>query len=447
MGMYVGHHPDITFHSGGTKLGDFYTLGDAQTGNAPQLSYDFSFHPSAGWGAGAKYVWVRAWASGDIGTGGPRDDNNTPNYDTLYWQIQDLTAGSSTAVTQDNGARSGQWTWVRLGSVSDTSHQYRLNVWAGSSGIGLDRIVITDNPNSTGNGGDGSTLRGARTANATAGSARRAGCDACNPIYGLTIGPGTSYPTCSFFETPISPTNTLDPAKYPMWADEEAPLRSAKEAIKVFIQRLDPKYDQVGLVSFNDTVAKESELECLQRYGRAQCVEGSNPISFTNVLKEVEDLEARNATHIASGMKAGMEILGLNPYNVSPAPVSFGRGGAASKVMILMTDGTPCCPDTTAHPGGACAASDWYPNAAHPNRIDIRYNGSNGYDCVLWFAEYAKDHGVTLYIIGLGFAVDPELLKEAAERGNGLYFFSATGSDLDFIFEQILQNIYVRLIR
>jgi hypothetical protein len=115
--------------------------------------------------------------------------------------------------------------------------------------------------------------------------------------------------------------------------------------------------------------------------------------------------------------------------------------------MIVMTDGTPCCPDTSAHPGGACAASDWYPNAAHPNRIDIRYNGSNGYDCILWFAEYAKDHGVTLYTIGLGFAVDAELLKEAAERGNGLYFFSATGSDLDFIFEQILQNIYVRLIR
>jgi hypothetical protein len=137
-----------------------------------------------------------------------------------------------------------------------------------------------------------------------------------------------------------------------------------------------------------------------------------------------------------------LEVLGFDPYNSGANSNSNGRGGAASKVMILLTDGVP-----NRNPGGSCT-SGWYPNASHPNRIDTDYSGQGGpYDCMLWFAEYARDHGVTVYVIGLGYGVDSELLKEVAQRGNGQYYFSATGGDLDFIFGEILENIYVRLVR
>jgi hypothetical protein len=66
---------------------------------------------------------------------------------------------------------------------------------------------------------------------------------------------------------------------------------------------------------------------------------------------------------------------------------------------------------------------------------------------MLWFAEDAKAHGVILFVIGLGYGVNDALLKETATRGGGTYYFAASGADLDLIFDEILQNIYVRLIR
>ena len=448
-GMYVAHHPDITFYPGTQQYGQFYTLGDATSGNAPRLDYDFSFAPGE-WGGGNAYVWVRVYASPNvIGSIGPKNDNGAPDHNTMYWQIEDLTdPGNSTPIQQNNDAQvstwgQDEWTWVRLGSVNDTTHQYRLHIWAGSSGYGIDRIIITNNPSSSGNGSTGcpSALGGACTADVTAGSASRAACDPCNPIYGLTVGPGTPYPTCTFFSTPVTSTNNL---LNPIWSDEEAPLRTAKEAVKTFIQRLDPQFDQVGLVTYNSSATKASQLECLKHYGLDACVKGSNPISFTNVLRAVEDIEARSSTNISDGMKQGLEVLGFDPYNEGGNAGSYGRGGAASKVMILLTDGVPDPSDLS--PGGDCT-SGWYPNSSDPNRINTRYNGSEGYDCMLWFAEDARAHGVSIYVIGLGYGVDSELLKEVAERGNGEYYFSASGADLDLIFDEILQNIYVRLIR
>jgi len=444
IGMHVAHHPDITFYPDTQPYGQFYTLGDAMSGNAPRLDYDFSFVPGE-WGNGNAYVWVRVHAGRTVCCGlDPRDDNGITNRDTMYWQIEDLDdPGRSTAVYENREARADldqPWTWVRLDDepdvLNDKSHRYRLHIWAGSSGYSIDRIVITDNPSSSGNGGNGGALGNARTASVTAGSASRAACDPCNPIYGLTVGPGTSYPVCTFFSTPVTATNNL---LDPIWGDEEAPMRGVKESVKRGIRQFDPRRDQVGLVSFNNSATKNAQLECLERYPDT-CVGGSNPISFTNVLRAVEDVEAISATNIADGMKQGLEVLGFDPYNEGQsanceAGGSCGRGAAAGKVMILLTDGIP-----NRNPGGACAASDWYPDADDPNRVNIRYNGDDDYDCMLWFAEDAHAHGVRIYTIGLGYGVDSEVLREVAERGDGQYYFSVSAEDLDMVFEEIISS-------
>jgi hypothetical protein len=477
--LFVAHHPDATYNNPGMHaLGMFYTLADAQSGNAPRLTYDITFPP--GWGTGTSYVWLKTSSAPDIisgsgcGTGshtGPTNvDCSVNDRYTMYWQIVDSDSATMTAIAADTRTNnpSGDatsarrnWTWLRLPTTLNPGHHYKLNIWAGSSGYGLDRLIVTDNSSSSGDDGSGavgSTVYPASgfnmgTAAVTRSSAHRSACDPCNPIFGNTVGPGTSYPTCTYFTTPATATNNL--VVSPLWKDSEAPVRNAKEAIKAFILRLDPKYDQVGLATYNDSAPQKTELECMRQHP-STCLGGSNPISFTNVLRDVETVYADGGTYTSWGMKSGLEVLGLNPYGVTGLPPNYGRGGAASKVMILLTDGVPQPPDSAypAHPSsgsGHYCDSGYYPYASAPGAVSTAFGGDSGTlrgnDCMLWFAEDAKAHGVILFVIGLGYGVNDALLKETATRGGGTYYFAASGADLDLIFDEILQNIYVRLIR
>ncbi len=54
---------------------------------------------------------------------------------------------------------------------------------------------------------------------------------------------------------------------------------------------------------------------------------------------------------------------------------------------------------------------------------------------------------MVVYTIGLGDGARDDLLKMAAETARGQYFYAPTPEDLDAKFDEILQNIYVRLIR
>jgi hypothetical protein len=52
-----------------------------------------------------------------------------------------------------------------------------------------------------------------------------------------------------------------------------------------------------------------------------------------------------------------------------------------------------------------------------------------------------------VYTIGLGDGARADLLQMAADTARGKYYFALTPDELDSIFSEILQNIYVRLIR
>ena len=109
-----------------------------------------------------------------------------------------------------------------------------------------------------------------------------------------------------------------------------------------------------------------------------------------------------------------------------------GRGGAATRVMVVLTDGSP-----NQNPGG-CGNDPVY---------NFPLENDDDYDCVLYYADRARQANVTLYTIGLGDGARADLLEMAADTGNGRYFFALTPEELDSVFDEILSNIYVRLIR
>jgi hypothetical protein len=250
----------------------------------------------------------------------------------------------------------------------------------------------------------------------------------------------------------------------------EDPLRSAKEAVKKFAMRLSPRFDQIGFVAFtNDIRTPRTKLQCL-RYatqghagsnGVADCFDPStNPISFTNVIRAVEAHNPTSSTDISEGMREGLEELGIStPGNNVDSDCSSGtsadgdghacdRHGAARRILILLTDGSP-----NQYLSTSCTSYQWRGRFGQDKE---------SYDCAMYYASQAADNNVTVYTIGIGSGVNIELLTAMAsgtdpnpranddgfyfEGRGGRYYPAAKPSDLDAIFEDILSNIYVRIV-
>jgi len=441
-GAHVAYHPSIV-GSQGAIYGKYASLADAQSGNSPWLEYDFRLYQQAGWTTGTTgYIWVRVHAGRGMDVGGAWFRDTTPS--DAYWALTPVGSAfpMGSAVKQVPQVSDGSsWRWIRVTSFTiDTSQPYRFYFFAGSPGYSIDRIVITDNPSSSGHNGNGSALGNARTDPVTAASAYRAACDICNIPYGEKIDDPTTQ--CNFF---TSPPGARDNTTDPMFDEWEMPLRKSKEAIKFFITRLDPDRDQVGFVYYSTAGRQKTELAC-KRAAQTQGINCSippSPISYTTVLRNVEDTRANGGTPTAYGMKDGLEVLGFQVAPGSPgnfdmacdgsANSSCSRGGGAQKVLILLTDGNP---NSTSF-GNGCSSGSAPPWPS---------NNNASYRCPLEYAQKAASAGITVYTIGLGFGVDRDWLKEVARLGNGQAYFSASGGDLNIIFNQILSNIYVRLI-
>jgi hypothetical protein len=438
-GGYMAHHPERTFYPGTNPYGRFYTLTDAQTGNAPLLEYLFWLNLDENpdpWGTQGN-LWVRARRSAcpeSLCT----DQYGNINRATFYWSLDDTSTSGVDFPTQALTAGqysyldgSSDWRWIRLTQFSispgqspdNLSGPYKLQLWAGSSGIRIDRIIITNDSSS-------SLPSAAQNHALTLGSAWGEACDPCNPIYALTVEPGD----CLGYSPVVS--GTTDLRTHPLWGDWEQPLRGSKEAIKRFAMRLDPKRDQVGLVTYDTNSTQASQLECISRWGSA-CYEGTTAISYTRVLAAIESVSSGNRTCTGCAMQDGLKVLGINIDNQGSfnnncdggANSHCARGGA-KKVMILITDGVP-----NEHPNNVCDDQDYYPGA------------DASYDCMIYYARQGRLKGVTIFTIGLGFGVDANLLEAVAEEGGGFYRPAYSASNLDEIFDEILSNIYVRLIR
>ncbi len=424
-GTYVSHHPERTYYPGDQPHGRFYTQVDAETGVAPRLEYQFSFknETSPTWGSQAR-IFVRA-RRGDQG----QDLQGNTNRGTIYWALDE---GATPLVwppqTNTDVENLSGWRMIDLGTVDiEYGPVYTLKLYAGSSGYDIDRIFITNN------GSVPSTVQTDQAA--TPGSARGQACDICNPIYGLTVTPDM----CAGYYPVYTTTNNLNS---PIWADANQPMRTAKEAAKNFVERLDPAFEQVAFIPFTSNNSTWttilSELSCLQASRRQgiDCYDGANSISYTHVLRDIERVEPQSMTCTSCGMRLGLQALGFNTDDDPNFDNSCdgttgshcGRGSGANKVLILITDGIPnhtpigvsCDPLTV---GGVTYNNDEY--------------GNRNINCVLNYAELAGDKGVTLYTVGFRYGFDSEYLERAAELGNGQYYRAGSAGDLELVFEEI----------
>ncbi|MCK6627125.1 MAG: VWA domain-containing protein [Anaerolineae bacterium] len=422
-----------------------------------------------------------------------------------------------------NRAWSGYWRWILLGNAPTISGtQSTLKLYQGSAGYMVDKIVFTnDTRGNTPEKGaritnmNGNTIpealrrrvdgtiqttgfngnadetqvqnawRDAIGPPASFGSATREACNLCNPAYGYTVDP--SQCTCKRTANdnarggygsgtgctivPISQTNQLQEQLVTGLYSGLQPIRSAQEAVKKFARKLDPKFDQLGIVAFStDTpgTGRRSKLQCLtwattQLGNPARCYDPSlgTPVTYTQVISAVEKQWPGGGTNIALGLREGLEELGVgtpgNAANSGVCTAAIGDGnacdrrGAARRVIILMTDGSP-----NNNPG-SCNGSGGRPDL---------WDGLLGtedpdFECAMYFAFLASEANVTLYTIGIGAGANRDLLTAMATgtdpRGGGTpythfvskggqYFPAAKPTDLDLIFDQILSNIYVRII-
>ena len=156
------------------------------------------------------------------------------------------------------------------------------------------------------------------------------------------------------------------------------PLTQAKDAVKSFIDTLNPTTDKVGVVSFNENSVLNMSLT-----------------SDFAAAKASLTFSAAGLTDIAAGLNTASDEMTLHSRSV------------AKHSMILLSDGDPTDPNTATGIANAKTA-----------------------------ALAAKAKGYTIYTIGLGTAVSPTLLKEIATAESN-YYFAPTGADLAAIYRTI----------
>jgi len=416
-GAYISHHPYVPYTEQG-GLGVTCTWDDLVNGEycrrnlpaggpfpAPRVEYDF-YAPVGD----HYYIWLR-------GQGGNEGGNQH-----IFWGLDGAVLGQernfSTGAYYD-GARSDRWSWRRLSKGENGSEgdgvwlgqgDHTLLLWAGGAGFDVDRIVITTD--------GGSSLPSSILYDMPPNNGRTDwACHECDPRFagrpgGQTPPAGDYRPDCNVGGNPDQ--------RYDAIYDDEQPIRTALEAARHFVAKLDPRFDQVGYVRYSSSAEIASELECLRRRGVDDCT----PEVITNtVLYELDRTRAGGSTNIADGIRRGIQVL-------STGSGHYGRPGAAH-VMVLMTDGEA---NTHTNCDSRCDDEDLWPA------------GDADKDCVVWYAQQARNNAIVIYTISLGWSADRELMEYVAELTGGYHRWAPTSDELDKIFDELYERIFLRLI-
>ncbi len=403
----------------------------------PRLDYDFTVPES-----GTYYVWMRAqggagleeWGNMEtrrrvhVGLNGtPVSTGETPNHGPY--------GSSCDAYPEDRGcaADPDKWSWSRVLELPDLNgpgEVYTLNFWAAGPGFSLDKIVITNDPRDK-------LDRGNRPLDWTYYTVEDGGPGETHGRTGWACL-GEEDPRFA----PVYPPSE-DPDDLDDLYDDYQPIRAAKEAAKSFVRRLDPKLDQIGYVVYSDEAEIKEELYCLKQLGGCE--------DFESVIDVIETTFAKGFTNIADAMWDGMRVLttgrepdfdpdgkGFPPKK--PGTAHYGRPSAAH-IMILMTDGQANRYPKLPKRYGNCYSDDLWPDQPDESEDQARAR-----ECVVWFAHQARDRGVVIYTIGLGAQADNELLEYVADITGGLYRYAPKAEDLNAIFEELYENIFLRLI-
>ena len=183
------------------------------------------------------------------------------------------------------------------------------------------------------------------------------------------------------------------------------PITDTKEAAKDFVDLLDPKGDQVSLVSYSSSASLDNPLTD----------------NFTSVQSAIDGFNANGCTNIAAALcKARRE-----------ATSSRTKEGAIP-VVVLLSDGktnTQIIPSTCEMlPGSSCGSI----SKAEGNAVEQ--------------AKLIKKAGIVLYTISLGNDTNENLMRQMAEQTGGKWFPAPTTADLEDIFIEISQKIPAVLV-
>ena len=496
-GAHLMHMPHRTEVNGHKKV----------TAASPRLDYDFRIPDSAP-ANDTWYVWIRAQCGAYSGNSSRTDscvahwgldgtwrEGESTDYDDFGHR-----SGGET------GSDGNRWRWVRLGSQAlQRGQNVQVNIWGGGSGFRLDKVLLTrhaagpDKSNatkypdwapafirSTTPAWDNATRNAQYQtyvwSNRYGGPADTRGrtglaLNKCNPIYGLRVNetcdlenPGTCEDANK--DGKISFLDVCDNTQDDMF-DDQQPIRAAKEAAKNFLKRMRARYDQVGFAGYYTKYDQDvlRELNCIkvnkspptmpsapgvwdpdtgpdntwtwcydERLGPTgyDLDSGRNDnTTHGSIIGAIEDMRAKGWTNIADGMREAMETIGTGTGH-------YGRPNAV-KVMILLTDGVanryPGCESESANP--SCETT-----CVHESCQDSALYAGGGppQDSVMYYAIKAKNQTIVIYTIGLGLGADGDLLQAVAEETGGLYYFAPKAKDLDWIFQQIADQIFLRLV-
>jgi uncharacterized repeat protein (TIGR01451 family) len=401
-GGYMQHNPFCIYADDDELVYDPTELADA-----PQLIYRFQV-PSDG----TYELWLR-------GQGANNSYSANVDSRTIHWGLNGSYEGTSTNFQTGpmyDGARYNSWRWRQVDSFNlAAGWMYDLSIWAGGAGFRLDKIVIT---NETNNATADNILRNSGSVEQRKGPPATAGlsgfaCWDCYPFWGPP-----SSPTCQT----AWDNNPQWEEMYSAMFDDKQYLRAAKEAAKYFVEQADPGHHQIGLVSYSNSSNIDSELECIKRLG-------SNCSDYLGVIDGIEVLNSSGSTSMASALWDGI-LAQLNGPEQAGDPLTrvvnrlhYGRAGA-NKFIILMTDGVP-----NVSPGGP-SCGDLYPDGGTP------------YDCVIYYAQQARDNGIIVHPIGLGGGVDAALLQEVADITGGTFYPVARKEDLVSVMDALAQELF-----
>jgi Flp pilus assembly protein TadG len=412
--MMVGPHTGDALHY--PTLSDIRYPPDMYT--TPRLDYDFTVPAS-----GNYYVWIRA-------QGGSSNWTNGTARRSVHVGLNGaaMATGSTPYYGPYNdGASSSAWRWTRVLRLNNlqANQTYALNVWAGGPGFRLDKIVIT-NDTRTNLMDNGYPLDWDYTGINDAGPVETHGRTdwACM---------GSADPR---FE-PVNPDGiTLDDLY-----DDKQPIGAAKDAAVKFVRRLNKDLDQISYVWYSTNASIREELYCIKHYGSCP--------DFERVVDAIESTYAEGSTNIAQALWYGLWTLSSGPEPsatgvglppVSVGRVHYGRPGAAH-ILVLMTDG-----QANVYPSLPSGYGNCYSDNLWPDQLGESDSQRRSRECVAWFAQQARNEGVVVYTIGLGSGADHDLLKHVAELTGGYYYVAPDAKDLDQIFEDLYERIFLRLI-
>ena len=402
----------------GCNNSDPFPFGDGFP--APHVDYEFDIENSGDW-----HIWIRA--------------QHTGQGDYVFWGLDGDVVGrrvsNSGSGDWKDGASANKWGWMRLApgysGDQDEAAQFlsagthTLSLWAGAPAFAVDRIIITDDDD------DDELPDEVLTSNDFDNNRTGLACDPCDPRFGgspandpIHDEEDVNTPYCEGSDDVPQPYRYLDDIY-----DDEQPIRDAVEAAKYFINLMDFKFDQVGLVKYSGSAGTVSELKCLRTDGD-DCDE---TVIEEEVIEPLDGLRAGGGTNIGAAIREGIEVLDTQDGN--------GRPGAAH-VMILMTDGqanknySECMthldeddPDT------------WL----WPDHVDQGTKYWKGKECAMHEAYRALDNGIVIHTVTLGGTADVALLQEIANLTGGIHRSAEESSELEGIFEELYKRIFLRL--